>query len=191
MGIGNWEAKMKKRGYGSVTEMAKALGGKKFGKEVEENIKENQLSKHLFIMRCKAGVSQKEMAKRLNCTQGKISKIEHTCDANMKIKDLMAYSKALESHIIFSFVDNKMNITDKIKFHAFIIKGYLDQLAAMAHKDKELYKGVYKFFQGALFNLTNIVKTSAKKLPQHTETETQIFEVASPVEEVNHEKVCV
>jgi len=67
-------------------------------------LKNNNISKFLFTLRCNYNLTQKDLAKKMNYNQNKISKIEHSCDDDLTIKDLLNYKK------VFNF---KINIEIK------------------------------------------------------------------------------
>jgi transcriptional regulator with XRE-family HTH domain len=128
-------------------------------------IQSRRLVKKLIVARSQANCSQADLAKRLNCSQSRISKIENGTDDQLRLADLRAYAKALETGILFSIGEPKRHAVESIKHHAFQIKHHLDQLASLAHKDEQISSGVEKFFGETLFNMLQIIEDSARKLP--------------------------
>ena len=56
--------------------------------DFEARLHERQLVKLLDILRAFAGMSQKELAAKLGCTQSKISKLESGVDADLRFGDI-------------------------------------------------------------------------------------------------------
>jgi DNA-binding transcriptional regulator YiaG len=90
--------------YSSVADMLNAVSDdKKFNETVKKDIQTRQLAKALFAMRCKVGLTQQELADRLNYSQGKVSKIEHSLDTDICIGDIVRYTSALNMEITPAF----------------------------------------------------------------------------------------
>jgi transcriptional regulator with XRE-family HTH domain len=170
------EVKPGTKQYGSVQEMLNSTLGKSdiAAKTIHHRINSRRLVKKLIVARSQAKLSQADLAKRLDCSQSRISKIENGTDDQLRITDLRAYSRALETGIIFSIGEPKRHAVESIKHHAFQIKHHLDQLAALAQKDEQISTGVEDFFSETLFNMIKIVEDSSRKLPNIGETEEDI-----------------
>jgi len=154
----------------SVSDMVKRLSGDEaFAKKFEQEIAEKQLAKMLFAMRCTNGMSQKEMASKLGCTQSRISKLEHARTDDIRIGDLSVYAEALGLNLSVSFHE-PMSSVERVKFHAFKIKKYLDELAILAHRDDKIFDGIKSFYKEYLVNILALFKDSAEKLPRKPRT---------------------
>lgn len=162
--------------FSNVQDMlGKSLGKKsKLTKTVSQRINSRRLVKKLIVARSQAKLSQADLAKKLSCSQSRISKIENGTDDQLRIADLRAYSRALASGISFSTGEPKRHAVESIKHYAFQIKNHLDQLASLAHEDEGISKGVENFFGETMFNMLQIIEDSAKKLPS-VETEEDLF----------------
>jgi transcriptional regulator with XRE-family HTH domain len=168
--------------YTSVTEMVKDISeDADFSESFSEEVAERRVAKMLFTLRCAQGVTQKEMAERLGCTQSRVSKLENATLDNLRVGDLMAYAKEFDLCLSLGF-HPRMTAVEKVKFHAIEIKKNLDFLVSLAHKDDEILKGVKDFFGEALFNLLNFVQISAKKLPKKSRERQALIEVSSPTD---------
>jgi len=140
--------------YKSVVDMLGDVSDdKKFNESVEREIETRQIAKNLFAMRCKAGLNQAELAKRIGCTQGKISKMENSPDSDISIGDLVKYCTALNMNLEIGFFDGRMRIVDKVKFHYFQLKGLMDQMIEKAKGDEVMERGVEKFTREAFVNI--------------------------------------
>jgi transcriptional regulator with XRE-family HTH domain len=162
--------------FSSVQDMlGKSLGKKsELTKSVSQRINSRRLVKKLIVARNQAKLSQADLSKRLNCSQSRISKIENGADDQLRIADLRAYSRALETGMMFSIGEPKRHAVESIKHHAFQIKNHLDQLASLAHKDERISKGVENFFGETMANMLQIIEDSAQKLPS-LESEEDLF----------------
>lgn len=147
--------------------MIKDLSTEEAYKEaVLKEIEGKKLAKFLFVLRCKHGLTQKQMAKKISCTQSRVSKIESSFDNKLSIQDLLDYAKALDLHLEIGYRHSSFKIVDLIKYHAFKIKVYLKQLTTLAKEDEDpkFEEGIAKFHIEALVNLNKFISESFSKL---------------------------
>ncbi len=130
---------------------------KKFTEKAIKEIKEKSLSNLLFALRCKKNITQKELAKKMNCSQGKISKLESSKNKDIKFGDLVSFTKALNLELNINFSEGDFNLANKIKFHALQMMKILDEMYNLADKDEELKKGIEHFYNEAFINLTDML----------------------------------
>jgi transcriptional regulator with XRE-family HTH domain len=85
-----------KGSHQSVSEMVSDLLGDDpdFVKQFENRLAERELVKALTIARCRAGLTQEQLAEKMGCGQSKLSKLESGIDSDMRIGDILAYLKA-------------------------------------------------------------------------------------------------
>lgn len=179
--------------FKSVSDIAKNITeDKEFHKQLDSELNNKSISKVLFLLRCQSNITQKEMASRLKCTQGTISKIEHSGDDKQKIEDLIGYAKALGMELSINF-KKPMKIVDKVKYHAFEIKKHLDYLSKIANekKDSDLLEGISKFFDESLLNIVYLVVKSASTLPKLRQKPGGTLKVHAPMEIQSSEKKLV
>lgn len=151
--------------YESVLGMVKSLSAEDtFEKLISGTIKQKSLGKSLFLLRCEHNLTQKELALKIGCTQGRISKIESSLDVDLTIKDLLDYAKALNLKLEIGYRHSSIKIVDLIKYHALKIRGYLNQLGGLAKDDEKLKESIANFHLEALFNICKIVSDSLAKL---------------------------
>jgi transcriptional regulator with XRE-family HTH domain len=168
--------------YSSVSEVVKNLtDDKKFQDDFIRQIADKSLSKTLFVMRCSKGITQAEIASKLNCTQSRVSKLENSALDAIKVSDLVAYAQALGLNMAISF-RNKMTAVECVKFHAFEIKKHLDHLADLAHRDDDIFEGVKNFYNEYLLNILQLFKQSASKLAKEKIKKSDVLEVCAPTE---------
>ena len=161
--------------YNNVLEMTKDISDEEdFNKALEEEIKNKQISKALFAMRCKAGLTQKELAEKAGFTQGKISKIENAFDNELTLNDLTKYCSAINMQIEIGFSNMETRLVDRVKHHYFALMECLIEMRHLAKGDKSIEEGVEKFHEEAFANITTgmpdcllKVKIKEEKKPLH------------------------
>jgi DNA-binding Xre family transcriptional regulator len=172
--------------YKSVTEMLNDVSDDKdFNKSVEKEIDTRQIAKTLFAMRCRAGKNQAEIAKKMGCTQGKVSKMENTPDTDISVGDLVKYCSSLNMQLEVNFFDRRLTMADKVKHHYFQLKALLDKLIEIARGDDTMERGAEKFAHEAFFNINFgliecLEKAKVKKdfaAPLHVSTPVNLSEI--------------
>ena len=175
--------KTKKR-YASVLDMVDGLTvDKEFKQELKQEISDGIVAKTLFSMRCVEGLTQADMAKRIGCTQSRLSKLEHAKNDAIKVSDLTAYAEALNLQMTISF-HKKTTAVERVKYHAFKIKEQLDHLAQLAHRDDDIFSGVKNFYNEYLQNMLLLFKQSADTLPQEVNESRPVLEMMTPSSEM-------
>lgn len=141
--------------YDNVIEMAKDISkDSEFNKSLEEEIKSRQISKTLFAMRCRSGLTQSQIAKKMKCSQGRVSKIENSHDKELTIKDLVDYCSVINMRVEIGFSNLGLTLADKVKYHYFKIRNLLDRMLSLARGDKKIEAGVEKFAKEAFVNIS-------------------------------------
>lgn len=172
--------------YKSVLEMVKKISTDDSYKELVANqIKGRLLAKFLFYLRCEHGLSQKELAEKIACSQSRISKIEHSLDKDLTIQDLLDYGKVLNLQLEIGYRHPSAKIVDLIKYHAFKIKAYFNELNTLAKDDEALNQSIKKFHLEAFFNIGKIIWDSLAKLDfkqKAQKRDASIIHISAPLE---------
>ncbi|MDD5044060.1 MAG: helix-turn-helix domain-containing protein [Candidatus Omnitrophica bacterium] len=151
--------------YKSVLEMVRSISKEDSYKELaDKQIKGKSLAKFLFYLRCRHGLSQKELANKVGCSQSRVSKIEHSFDKDLTIQDLLDYGKVLNLQLEIGYRHPSVKIIDLIKYHAFKIRSYLNQLNGLAKDDEALLQGIKNTYFEIFFNLNKIISEALIKL---------------------------
>lgn len=160
-------SKAKKTGFNSVAELAKDAFEDEpaLVEELDAQLSARQVVRALFAMRSARGVSQAEIASKLNCSQSRVSKIENGVDADLSLGELEAYARALDCDPVLTFQKRHSTAVDRVKHHAFAIRRELDVIAKLAGNDSTLRQGVASFFGEAFFNIVKMISESVKSLP--------------------------
>jgi len=139
---------------------------KEFAEALENRIASRKIAKDFAILRAQRGLSQRELADRMGCPQGRISKLEASPDVNLRLGDLAQYAAALGIRLRLVPENQNMTPVDRVKQLAFRIKHELDGMAGLAKDDHTIAQGVSRFFGEALVNLVKMLQDSAGKLPR-------------------------
>lgn len=143
-----------------------------FKKDALEAIAGRRLARMLFLVRCKNKMTQKDLAAKLGCTQGRISKIESSSDDKISIKDLLDYASAFDLQLEVGYGAKNQRIVDEIKHHAIQMYQKLQRLAELAQDDPAIVDGVRRFHLEAFVNLIDLVTKSHDKLPKNKTVKT-------------------
>jgi len=86
----------KKQIFSSVSDLVRETAENViFAGALERRLASRTIVKELMVLRATQGLSQKDIALKLGCTQGRISKLESLTDAHLRIGDLSNYADAL------------------------------------------------------------------------------------------------
>lgn len=167
--------------HSSVSDMVRDLSeDRAFAEEFAKRLSERQLIKVLTVLRTRAGLSQQELAEKLECTQSKVSKLESSNDADVRLGDLVNYTGAVGYEMRVFFVPKGQKIVDEVKIHAFVIRRLLDRMVQLAGDDGVMIKAAARFLGEAAFNLTRFVEEAAAGLPLLPEEPSLPLQVEAP-----------
>jgi len=159
-------AKPTGRRYASVSEL---LHKEKVSKGVRAEVSalnaQTVVVRQLASLRAHAGMSQTELAKKIGCTQSRISKIEASKDEDITLSVIRDYVQATESQLGL-FCGKPVSHVEAVKNHALSIRRHLESLADIAQKHDELDPHIQGFFGEAFFNILNILAECQSQLPK-------------------------
>jgi transcriptional regulator with XRE-family HTH domain len=171
-----------KKARTSVSQMVRETSDDPAFKELfEQRLRSRGIIKDLMVQRAVHDLSQKDIAEKIGCTQSRISKLESSSDADLRLGDLARYADALGLRVNIVLESKECTSVSRIKNLAFRIKHELDRMAKLAADDHVIAKGVSGFFGEAFFNLLKMIQDSAQKLPPRPQdgSPTISFEVCS------------
>ena len=151
--------------YKSVPEMVASLSDDRdFSVQLSQRLADRELIKTLTILRTQENLTQSDVAKKLGCKQGKISKLESSRDEDACFGDLVKYTEAVGHEIRLFLVPKGQAAIDEVKTHAFMIERQLKKLVESAAGDPVMTEGVLCFLKEAAVNLVRLVEKSAAAL---------------------------
>lgn len=153
--------------FKDVNELIKGISeDENFKKDAIKQISENGLGKFLSFLRCEHRMTQKELADKIGCSQGRVSKIESAKDDSLSIRDFIDYGNALGLELEIGFRNKNMKWVDMVKYHAFQMQRYLNNIVQVAKEDKALEEGALDFCFETLKNVPVLILNSMAKLPK-------------------------
>lgn len=156
----------KQKQYSSVSDLLHDVSSdKEFLAEFDAQIASRKLIKHLIGLRAARGMSQKDVADVIGCSQSRISKLERANDSDVRLGDLKAYANAVGCDFVAHPVPLDMRPVEKVKCHAFAMKRHLDDMAKLAKADEKIAEGVAGFFYEWFVNSILMLGDSARRLP--------------------------
>lgn len=142
--------------YESVAEAAAHLAGEtEVCNRVKSEIRRNELVFALLQMRIDKGLTQEQIAERMNCNASTVSRIESGNDRQLKWTDIVGYASALNVQMGVLFDDETLPATIRIKQCVFKIHEDLKVLAGLAKNqsdDTSIVQGIDRFYKDVLFN---------------------------------------
>lgn len=159
-----------KKKYSSVSELlhdTQEQGEVYSHDEFETIVNSQKLIKELIALRTVAGMSQKQIADKMDCTQSRVSKLENSCDDDLSMGDVRQYMLALDIEMMVGGKRKHWTLVDEIKCLAVAIKRKLEKLAELADKDKSIASGIASFYAEAFVNFNKMLIDNAERLPSN------------------------
>lgn len=155
----------KAKEYKSVSELVHAVAeDQSFADAFDKQVVERQVIKLLISLRALADKSQGDIAKAMDCSQSRISKLESGKDGDLRLEDFQAYLTALGYDMKIVIGKREQTAFDEVKYHALSIKRLLDHFAQLAGDDETMAHGVLKAIGETWYNLAKMLEDSARKL---------------------------
>jgi transcriptional regulator with XRE-family HTH domain len=129
--------------------------------EVSSNVREiektTRVSRKLQLLRMKKGLSQKEVASRIGCTQGRISKIEHKFDDDLTLGELKSYLQAVQAGMGIT-IGPKLTLAESINKNIKELDSDLQKLKCVKHGgDDALSKAIDDYLATSHKKLLSLV----------------------------------
>lgn len=153
------------KNYSSVDELMRGEGvSQEVQSKVMELGNETRLVLQLAKLRQKSGLTQEDIATRLEVGQSAISKLESGKDEDLTIRQIREYARATGERIAVHFGKPYTHV-EATKLHALGIKLHLESLAKIANQHDELEGDIQAFFGEACYNILNILAKCGDQLP--------------------------
>ena len=134
---------------------AKLAGDATMEQEVARHRQATQLATALEDFRVRKGLRQKDIAARMGVSNSTVSRIEDSCDADLRLGDLTNYAAALGLNLSIFFEEPNLPAAEQIKHCVFKISELLEHLTELAKKcddDQAIVDGIMRFRGEVLFN---------------------------------------
>lgn len=152
--------------FSSVEEMVKAVSDDAaFEEEFSNRVAAREVVKKLFAIRNSMGLSQKDIAERIGCTQSKVSKLEAGTDADLRVGDLESYLSCLGLEGRLILTKGEPRVVDDIKYYFCGLSEALNRLKDLAHNDPQIAAEVGNFSQEVAFNFIGRISQFISELP--------------------------
>jgi|GEM_PF-6698373 len=155
--------------YNSVSELLQDISDDpNLADDVKKASASRELIKHLISHRVKAEMSQKQLSEKMDCTQSRISKLEQSNDAEIRLGDIEDYLGAMGLQIRVSIAPKSFKAVDEIKYCANRIRDLLTRLVKLANEDDpNLSDGIARFacFEVPM-NTLKFIFEAVKHLPK-------------------------
>ncbi|UUO06160.1 helix-turn-helix domain-containing protein [Blastopirellula sp. J2-11] len=177
------------RKYKNVLEMIrKADIEEEVRDETIESLNSRRIVSRLMSLRACAGLSQKDIAEQMECSQATISKLENSVDDDLKIGEIKRYAEIVGGEFSSNVLPNSLKPVDRVKCLAFGIKHQMEEMAQLAHRDETIAEGVSKFFFEVFANVSRMFGAAVNSLPNKSDGSPYIkFEATFEVDDESEE----
>lgn len=141
---------------------------------VLERMRTRRLIKLLTAARVEHGLTQKEVASRMNCSESKVSRMESATDAELNFGDVAAYAKAIGLSMSILFDDSTLPNATRIKHCVCKIASmlkHLTELAAEEDEDDRMKNAINAFQVEVLMNFLIKYRESGAVIPSFSLSE--------------------
>ncbi len=182
--------------FASVRDLVKATAANDDQiREFDRRIRGSAIVNALVRSRAAAGMTQANVAERMERTQSAVSKLEHSNDAELSLQDIASYMHATGGRLNLG-IGKQPNRVERIKELAICLKSELESLADLSSNsdDPSIRQSINKFFGEAWFNVLMILCDTTSRLPKEPEetspvrllgTETGLMNVTPKAEMAN------
>jgi len=145
--------------------MLEALGASAAARQEYAALAERtRLSRLLFALRCRAGLTPVGLAQRVGCAQSVVSRIENASDEDLTVGDLLRYARALDLGMQVGFGAKDATLVNSIRSHLDGLSRDLRQLLDLAGDDLSILAGAASVFKGTAEQFVAVLTESADRL---------------------------
>jgi len=157
--------------FASVRDLVKATAADdEQVREFDRRINTSVIVNALIRTRAAAGMTQSDVAGKMNLTQSAVSKLEHAADAELTLHDIASYLQATGGRLNLG-IGKQPNRVERIKELAICLKSELEALADLScnSDDPSIRQSINGFFGEAWFNVLMILCNTTSRLPKEPE----------------------
>lgn len=136
-------------------------------REFDRRLADAVLVNALIRTRASAGMTQADVAEKMERTQSAVSKLEHSADGDLSVRDIASYLNATGGRLNLG-IGKQPHRVERIKDLAICLKDELEELANLSSgsDDASIRQNINGFFGEAWFNLFKILCDATSKLPK-------------------------
>jgi transcriptional regulator with XRE-family HTH domain len=134
--------------YRTVSEMLEDTGTSQEVLDSVTEVESQELVPILTGMRVAKGLTQKQLAELMGCTQGRISKLEQSRDLDLRISDVVNYVSAVKDAVWFTI--GPKTLAEHIKLHVSALRQSLEELVALSGDDPSINQAINRFLDEIL-----------------------------------------
>ena len=123
-----------------------------------------RLSRILFALRCKSGMTQGDVAERTGCAQSVISRIENSKDEDLSIGDIFKYTEALDLQLNIGFLNRRETLADRFRYHLHSLTKCAREILDLAGNDLKMLQGATDMFCDSANHFCKVLDKSANQL---------------------------
>ncbi len=157
--------------FASVRDLVKATAANDDQiREFDRRIRGSAIVNALVRSRAAAGMTQADVAERMERTQSAVSKLEHSTDAELSLQDIASYMPATGGRLNLG-IGKQPNRVERNKELAICLEGELKSLADLSSNsnDRAIRQSINGFFGEAWFNFFKILCDATSRLPMEPE----------------------
>jgi transcriptional regulator with XRE-family HTH domain len=157
--------------FASVRDLVKATAANDDQiREFDRRIRGSAIVNALVRSRAAAGMTQADVAERMDRTQSSVSKLEHSIDSELSLQDIASYLHATGGRLNLG-IGKQPNRVERIKELAICLEGELKSLADLSSNsdDRAIRQSINGFFGEAWFNFFKILCDATSRLPMEPE----------------------
>lgn len=150
--------------YRTVSEM---LEDTRTSEEIVASVKEvesQDLVPLLTGIRVAKGLTQKQVAELIGCSQSRISKLEQSRDLDLRIADVIDYLGAVDGSIWFTI--GPKPLAEHIKLHVRALRQLLEELVALSGDDPSINQGINGFLDEILVETGQRLESAKEAIAQ-------------------------
>src|SRR5271157_6029833 len=116
----------------------------------------------LVSLRVAKGLTQKELADIIGCSEGRISKLEQGRDEDLRLKDFIDYTNATDDAVWIT--NGGPNSRETIKLHVHAIRRLVPEMVPLAGGDQAIIDGISRFLDDILMDTGKLVQSTKLEL---------------------------
>jgi transcriptional regulator with XRE-family HTH domain len=138
---------------------------KELGERAAEKLERRNIIHELIGVRIARGLSQGDMAKKMGCSQSKVSKFENSKDDDLRIGDFHRYTDALGLEMTICLTRKGRTMADTMRSHVAAVQSLIKRLTKWAkHDDAVIAKGAELAFMKVAAQLSETLLGAIKEI---------------------------